>query len=806
MIAAAPVTEPEPGPIRSVSVLGVRPSDPGPMRFPSMASPKIAVPNRFITFATFVLVIAVLRIAEDVMIPIALALLLAFLLTPLVLRLTRWKLPRPFAILVTVGLAFVVISAAGWQIANQAVSLLSELPGYESNLQKKISVLKKPQATGTVSRAVNTFEKMWADLQTTATPPPSVVDDGKPKPTPVEVKATNRTSFELAREVLGRLFKPLGTAGIVAVFVIAILFQRDDLRNRFIRVISGGQLNIATEAVDDAAQRVSRYLLAQLMVNTCFGIVIALGLWMIGVPHAGLWGLLATMLRFIPFLGPMIAAGFPLLLAIAIDPGWTMLFWTAGLFLAAELVTNNVIEVLVYGTSTGISTLALLIAAVFWSWLWGMAGLFLSTPLTVCLLVIGQYVPGLKFLSVLLGSEPPLQPSAQFYQAMLSMNQEDLFDLAAAHVEQHSLTAFYDDVFVPALLMSEVDRHNGVLAEMRQKFIFESGRELIEDLGEQSANTRRAADEPPPAQDRSLNVSPRVIGVPARDEADELVAMMLAHLLQEHGITTRVISTTADPETYRSAIRSDETAVFISALPPSTLSAASRACRRIKQENVRSKVLVGVWSADGKLEPLRHRLDPAGADGIVTRLSEAVVQVKNLLVPSTPANVPVAETENAHILERTETKLVSKKPEEAAETITRELARAFDVPISLVSVIQTDREFWQSSTGSHPPMTPAENSVHDAVLGSDELLLIEDVSKDERFANLPQFVKRGVRAFATMPLRLRNGHLVGNLCILDTQPRSFRDGDRELLESLATQFMESIEPADSAAPETSAAL
>lgn len=771
-----------------------------------MPSHKTVAPNRFITFATFVLVIAVLRVAEDVMIPIALALLLAFLLTPLVLKLTRWRLPRPFAILVTVAIAFTVISAAGWQIANQAVSLLSELPGYESNLQKKISVLKKPQATGTVSRAVNTFEKMWADLQSAATPPPPVINDGQPKPTPVEVKATNRTSFELAREVLGSLFKPLGTAGIVVVFVIAILFQRDDLRSRFIRVISGGQLNIATEAVDDAAQRVSRYLIAQLMVNTSFGIVIGLGLWAIGVPHAGLWGLLATMLRFIPFLGPIIAASFPLLLSIAVDPGWSMLFWTAGLFLAAELVTNNVIEVLVYGTSTGISTLALLIAAVFWSWLWGAAGLFLSTPLTVCLLVIGQYVPGLKFLSVLLGSEPPLQPSAQFYQTMLSMNQEDLFDLATAHVEQHSLTSFYDDVFVPALLMSEVDRHNGVLAEIRQKFIFEAGRELIEDLDEQRANARRSSGEPEAAHDQSSNVSPHVVGIPARDEADELVGLMLAHLLQEHGITARVVSTTADPEAYEANLKSGEAVVFVSALPPSTLSAAGRACRRIKQANAATKVLVGVWSAEGKLESLRRRLDPAGADRIVTRLSEAIVDLKNLLAPSTPSNVPTAETESTRALDRAEIKLVSKKPEEAADTVTRELARAFNVPVSLVSVIESDHEFWQSSGASNPPMPPRENLLHDAVLAAEELLLVEDVAKDERFSNLPQLVKRGIRAFATTPLRLRNGHLVGNLCFLDTQPRTFSDSDRELLESLASQFMESVEPASSPSPADTAAV
>lgn len=753
--------------------------------------------GRFITFATFVLVIAVLRVAEDVMIPIALSFLLAFLLTPVVVRLTRWRLPKSIAVMVTAGIAFVIIGIAAWQITNQAVGLLTELPGYEDNLRQKINALKQPQASGALSRTFDSLEEMWGDLEATATARDKASDAAGATPVPVEVKSSTPTSFELGRDIIGRLFKPLGTAGIVIVFVIVILLQREDLRNRFIRVISGGQLNIATEAVDDAAKRVSRYLLAQLLVNTCFGVAIGLGLWAIGIPYAPLWGLLATILRFIPFLGPLIAAGFPLVLSIAVDPGWTMLFWTAGLFIAAELVTNNIVEVLVYGTSTGISTLALLIAAVFWSWLWGAPGLFLSTPLTVCLLVLGQYVPGLKFLSVLLGSEPPLQPSAQFYQTMLSMNQEDLFDLATSHVEQHSLTAFYEDVFVPALLMSEVDRHNGVLAEVRQKFIFESGRDLIEELSartqaHQDAHTESAIAPVAPVQASS---PPPVIGLPARDEADELVALMLAHLLRENGMITHVIPATAGPESHREQVQQDPAIVFVSALPPSTLSGAGRVCRRVKQDSPAAKVLVGVWSSEAKMEALKRRLEPAGVDSIVTRLSEAIVQIKNMqAVPSSP-NVPEPENEGTRTLERTEIKLVANKPEEATDTVTRELARAFNVPISLVSLIETDRDFWHSSaSGSSAPMLAVETSESDAVFVSDELCVVEDVAKDARYAENPLLLKRGVRFFASTPLRARSGHLVGNLCILDTQPRTFNEADRDLLGSLAAQLMEAVEP------------
>jgi hypothetical protein len=319
---------------------------------------------------------------------------------------------------------------------------------------------------------------------------------------------------------------------------------------------------------------------------------------------------------------------------------------------------------------------------------------------------------------------------------------------------------------------------------------------LIEELSERTETRQdaeaQAAIGPLPLPSPS-SIRP-VIGIPARDEADELVALMLAHLLHESGIASRVISATAQPETYREQFKHEKVTVFVSALPPSTLSGAGRVCRRVKHENASARVLVGVWSSEAKIEALKRRLDPAGVDGIVTRLSEAIVQLKNLLSISSKSKVPEAETEGTRALERTELKLAATKPEEATDTVTRELARAFDVPISLVSVIATDREFWRSSPGSTAPMPPAESSLNEAIFASDSLLVVEDVGKDQRYSDHPLLVKRGVRFFASTPLRVRSGHLVGNLCILDTQPRPFSQSDRELLESLATQLMEAVEP------------
>ncbi|HYP17514.1 MAG TPA: AI-2E family transporter [Opitutus sp.] len=747
--------------------------------------------SRFITFASFVLVVTVLRVAQDVMIPVALSLLLAFLLSPLVVRLTRWKVPKTLAIILTASLAFVVIGLTAWQITTQAMSLLNELPKYEDNVTAKIAALKKPDSTGSLSRALTTLERFWLSVQapdpTTSAP---VTPDGT-KPVPVEVKPSHATGIDFVREVAGRLFEPLGVAGIVIVLVIATLFQREDLRSRFIRVVSGGQINIATEAVDDASRRVSRYLFAQLMVNTFFGVAVGLGLFFIGVPHAGLWGLLSTLLRFIPFLGPLIAVVFPLALSIAVDPGWTMLFWTAGLFIVAELLTNNVIEVLVYGTSTGISTLALLAAAVFWSWLWGLPGLFLSTPMTVCLLVLGQYVPGLRFLGVLLGSEPPLEPSAQFYQTMLSMDQEDLFAQAEAHVQQRTLAGFYDDVFVPALLMSEVDRHKGLLAEVRQRFIFDAGQELIEELSERE----RAVPLSPPG---SAPLPPRfrdqvLIGVPARDEADELVGLMLAHLLRESGLRAKVSGVTASADSYARELKSEDATVFVSGLPPATLSAAGRACRRVKEMNPAAKVIVGIWAADQQTKNLHHRLEQAGADRIVTRLADAVEQLKAMLIVAPAPNAPQPETQTTRVLEQTERVVASARPEEATDAVVKELARALDVPVSLVTIVESDQVFWKEVGIVASDLRAGEKTVFDEAIATDHFQAVGEMAKDERFAQHPLLAKRGVQAFASAPLRTRAGHRVGNLCVLDTKPRAFSEADKELLQSLAVQLMEAID-------------
>jgi predicted PurR-regulated permease PerM len=563
--------------------------------------------QRFITLASYALVIGILWVGQTVIMPIMFAALLAFLLSPAVRRLMRWRVPKVLAITVVVLAVFAVVGALGWVMGTQMLHLAEELPAYERNILQKVAALKSPATPPALERTSAMIKNLQREIQEHVPHPPSTSVDangrkqpGEPEAVRVRVEEKAKNSFELLGSTVETVAGPLAQTGVILVLFVAMLVGREDLRDRFIKVVSAGRINLATQALDDAARRVMRYLLMQLVVNAIYGVPVGIGLYLIGVPNAPLWGLLATLLRYIPFLGPWIAACFPVLLAIAVDPGWSMLVYTLALFLVMELVSNNVIEVWLYGAGTGISNLALLVAAVFWTALWGPVGLVLSTPLTVCLLVLGKHVPGLWFLSTLLGSEPVLEPPAQFYQRMLSMDSDEMLDLATGFIKSRSLGAFYDEMFLPALLMAEEDRHSGALAEVRQQFIFRAGRELIEELERRGEAERPGTSPavvattagkdtglplPQPAGSAATDAwTPLIWGVPASDDADELAGLMLGHLLRDRGLRVVVSPVEESPEEQGKRLLHDGTAVvFVSALPPSALGAARRACRRIKE-------------------------------------------------------------------------------------------------------------------------------------------------------------------------------------------------------------------------------
>ena len=499
-------------------------------------------------------VIVALYFARSLLIPFALSALLTFLISPLVGRLERW-LGRIAAVVLAVGLIFGAVGGAGWMVSRQLVDLATKLPEYKGNIVTKLHAFQ-PSKEGIFSKVSDTVDELKKELPGGSPAPTITQESGKPETavasppnppvpaTPVKVVETsNANPFELIKTIITPLIGPLGTAFLVLILVIFMLFEREDLRSRLIRLIGQGRISVTTHAMDDAADRVSRYLRLQLLVNVIYGVCIAIALYFIGVPNALLWGALGVVLRFIPYVGPWIAALLPTLLALAVSPGWTKPILTVVVLTAIELTLSNVLEPLLYGKHTGISSIALIIAAVFWTWLWGPLGLVLATPLTVCLVVMGRHVPSLSFLSVLLSDEEALTPAEDCYHRLLTVGEQDEIEFVEAYLKANSLTALYDAVFIPVITAAETDARLDALDEEQLNQIKQSIRDMIEDLGTRPVpGSHAAGDDVMAEQDKpkeipmpAMAVSYRVCCLPARDERDELAGTMLAQLLQQRG-------------------------------------------------------------------------------------------------------------------------------------------------------------------------------------------------------------------------------------------------------------------------------
>jgi predicted PurR-regulated permease PerM/methylmalonyl-CoA mutase cobalamin-binding subunit len=750
----------------------------------------------FVSLGTFVLVVIILRVGEKVLLPIAIAALLAFLLSPLAIRLNRWGLGRTLSVALTATCAFAVIGAVGWVLTNQAFDLLHKLPSYEHNIDAKVEKLRAPNTAPAISDAVDVIERIQRQVSVPLHPAVTAQDRNR-TPVPVEVESPQQTPWSFFVRLVTPILEPLATTLIVIVFAVAILLQREDLRDRFLKAVSASRLNLATQAVNDATERVSRYLGMQLLINACYGVFIGIGLRFIGIPNPLFWGMTAALLRFIPFIGPWIGAAGPLLLALAIDPGWLKLAVTVGLYAGAEFVTANLVEVVLYGASTGLSPLAVMIAAVFWTWIWGPAGLFLSTPITVCVLVLGKYVPSLSLIPVLLGSRPALSPPAQFYHRMLAMDSDEMMDMALKHLEGQALVAFYDEVFIPALIMAEADRHRGTLAEVRQRFIFAAGRELIDELGRRQRK---------PAPRRSLKAVPRhgpelpirVFGIPAFDDADELAACMLQHVLKEKAIGCEVTPASAQPREIAARLEQTGAAVaFVSGLPPAALAPVRQMTRHLREDGPEVKVLAGVWAPEGDAHDIRQRLEHAEPDAVALSLAEAVAQIEKMLAkeegPARPA-AALAEAEGAF-----DPAAYAVEPAELFEVVTRDLAQIFDVPVSLTALIYLDAEFWRAywdrdSEGRRAAQPdPRPTFMIGKLVRASELMIVEDLAKDGRLAKHPLLRERGIKFYAVMPLHTSAGLLVGSLCVVDTKPREIDESIRRLFKLRAAQLMAAVE-------------
>ncbi|WP_342642172.1 AI-2E family transporter [Rhodoligotrophos ferricapiens] len=584
--------------------------------------------NPLLTAVAVMLGVVTLYFGQDIFIPFALAILLAFVLAPVVNWLRRLRLPRLPAVLIAVTFACFVIGAVSLVVGAQLVQLAENIPRYQTNIKDKINAFSPGDGErGILGRLSTTLREITREITDTddivTAPDPTEAQSAEPKPVPVIVESTETPPLELLQTVALPLIEPLITGGIVIVFLVFVLLQQDDLRDRFIKLVGKGDLQGSTEALNEAASRVSRYLLMQLTINLTYGIPIGIGLFFIGVPNAVLWGLLAAVLRFIPYLGPFLGALFPMALAFAVDPGWSMLFWTLALYLVVELISNNVMEPWLYGSSTGLSSLAVLLAAIFWTTLWGPVGLVLATPLTVCLIVIGRYVPQLQFLGVLLGSDPVLEPEERLYQRLLSGNTDEAVEVAERYIDEHSLAAFYDDVAIPALRLAQSTGPQQAADLANRRLIAQGMLELVEEI-EDYEDDELLAELP----DQPV----RVLCIGGRTELDAAAAAMVAQQLNALGIGAAVLSPAAINQEGLTQLKLEGVeAVCLSYLSARPHVFARQICRRLRRKSPGLKVVIGMWGAAPDAGGSTEMLDKIGADVISASVTAAVEAVRAML-------------------------------------------------------------------------------------------------------------------------------------------------------------------------------
>ena len=603
------------------------------------------------------IVIMVLYFGREIIIPIALAILLSFVLAPLVGLVQRVRIPRGLAVVSVVTIAFALIFAMGSLLASQLTQLAGDLPRYQSTISEKIQSFRETTASrGTLERASGMLKDLSKELdkpKEAATAQEGSLSPRAPtplKPVPVEVRQPDPGALESLQSLITPLLHPLATTGIIVIFVIFILLQREDLRNRLIRLAGSHDLQRTTAALDDAASRLSRLFLIQLLLNGSFGITIGLGLWLIGVPSAILWGILAAILRFVPYIGAAIAAAFPLALAVAVDPTWTMLLWTVALFVVVEPVVGHVIEPMVYGHSTGLSPVAVVASATFWTALWGPIGLVLATPLTVCLVVLGRHVERLEFLDVMFGDRPALSPPEIFYQRMLAGDPTEASEKAEEFLKERSLSSYYDEVALKGLQLAQIDAERGALDPQRLAKIRDAVSEFANNMSEQE-------DRPPPkaklttdaeassavetvAEDAPYENLPvlkkedlppewqgehPVLCVAGRSLLDEAAAIMLGQLSTAHGLAARV--ETADALSTANIFRLETAGVAIVCLVYMDGASPSHmrySVRRLRRKLPEATIILGCWLKDMAPAALETLREGAKADLAAASLGEAV--------------------------------------------------------------------------------------------------------------------------------------------------------------------------------------
>lgn len=766
------------------------------------------------------IVILALYFGRDLLIPLALAMLFGFLLDPAVSRLKRWGLPRMASAIVVVAFALAALGGLGMYLGSQVQQLSADLPTYQSTIRDKLRSLRKsanmPSAWDGVFKTYNTVEKEIAS-----------VDNARARVQKVEVQTPDSKPTTRMLQWLGRIAEPVTTAGIVLLFVILILLDRDDLRDRLLRLV-GGNLNLATDALDEASQRIGKYLRMQFIVNVSYGVPLAMGLLLIGVPGAILWGVLGAIMRFVPYVGPMMSAVFPLALAFAVDPGWNMFLLTLGLILLLELISNNVIEPWLYGSSTGLSTLSIIVAATFWTALWGPIGLILSTPLTVCLLVLGRYIPSLKFMEVLLGSEPVLGPQQRLYQRLLADDADDAISMAVQSVEERlpskpgqddrasAVRGFYDEVAIPALRIATQQHLESATAEHRLR-LSNGMAALLEELQDQYAFRSRGEHARVASGEDDQRRYLRIHCAGVRWEVDALGAAMVAHAESLHGhevscsewalapdsksLQFDVNGLLADREWARAVKQSDLLVLSIFNHQPQSM--ARRIVRRIRRHWPGARVVLCLWNAPAvAADPEFAR--QTGAQACVTSLRELHLWVEAMQVGDPGESViaaPIPDDDEQRVRMLHESGVLAPVLTALYRDTAKKAVNAFNTKWAQVSWVDAERVF---APGSLLPLSaqegpqqgfPRDSSVCSYVVYEEEAIVVGDLARDPRFANDSMVHSLKLRFYAGVPLTDKRGNVLGCLSILDDEPRNLSDDELEVLGGMARQLMDDVREA-----------
>ncbi|MBS7700307.1 MULTISPECIES: AI-2E family transporter [unclassified Chelatococcus] len=736
-------------------------------------------------------VVAALYYGRDLLIPIATAFLITFALNPAVTWLVRRGLPRLLATSLVMAIVLCTLTGLGIILGAQVRSIAVELPAYQSTILKKLSDLRESlKAPGLLDGVLKTVERVQKEVEAKDDKPA----DGPP-PERVEVVPTPETPFEQASTWLLRSLEPLATAGIIFIFVFLALLDISDLRDRFLRLL-GGNFHRSTDAIEEAGARISKYLLMQLLVNVSYGVPLALGLWVIGVPGALLWGAVAAAMRFVPYIGPLLAAVFPIALAFAVDSGWSMLLWTVALIVVLELVSNNIVEPLLYGTSTGLSAISLIAAAMFWTALWGPVGLILSTPLTVCLLVLGRNLPQLQFLDTMLGSAPALDVPTRIYQRLIADDADEAIEIANSEIEKSSLVSFYDAAGIEVLRLASQEHLRNASAEHRLRLANGLDR-LLDDLRDQYPSSL------------SPEARPAVLCIGGKWEIDAVAGEMLAHALAIEGIAADFhppASMNADYLAKLDLKGADVVCLSYFTSRPNT--PARHACRRLRRRWPDLRIVLALWNAppelltDESVEALR-------ADAVVTSVQEAVLRIHRIVNPeeakaAQEAALPHNDAERVDALEATG--VLEGEKREALDALAKRVADIFNTRLAVISTIDKDREYFVGQSGRFPnavtddagtllPMD-REHAICNYVVGDDESLVVPDIQRDPRFADNEAIKQWDVRFYAGAPLRVSDGLIVGALCILDSEPRTLEDHEIALLETMAADVAAVITPSE----------